>query len=280
MSNNKKIKSETCFHPRNKFLTFNEDLHKYYIKGKACEYSVTKFITKFVGKFDPQKKAKEIQELKNQGIIRSNSIYYYMNEKETQKYWQKRTREGTKIHHLIENYLKYKKLFTNKTHILYKDFEKFLNYYDMLKRDGWKHFVPELKIYCDDPFIGGMIDLLVYRKNGEDYEYMLIDWKRSRNPNFVDYKNKLDFLNDGKIKSPLFGKRYSTHLKNSLQINIYLYIMEKYYSREFFLFQPNQKKKLFNVYFCDHYQDYYAKECLDLQKEVIQMFKMVKGGIV
>ncbi|GAG34332.1 unnamed protein product, partial [marine sediment metagenome] len=132
-----------------------------------------------MGKFDAKKKIQDIQELKKEGVIRENSVYHYMNEDDIQRFWKKRARDGTKIHNLIENYFRYKQLFTNKVHPLYKDFEKFLRYYDKIRKDGWKLFVPEFKIYCDDPFIGGMIDLLTYRKNEStgEYEYMLVDWK-------------------------------------------------------------------------------------------------------
>jgi hypothetical protein len=127
-----------------------------------------------------------------------------------------------------------------------------------------------------------MIDLLVYRRDSRGkYEYMLIDWKRSRNPNFVDKNKDLTYIPKYKnIISPLKGYTYSTHLKNSLQLHSYLYMLQKYYSKGFFLFHEDQSFKMINVYFSDKYTSYHIKYAMDLKEVVKKMFEMINNGII
>lgn len=271
----------TLYHPRNDNLTFDEDKHKYYVNGKPCEYSVSKFVEKFVGGFNRKKKINDIQKLKEEGKLK-NSIYNEMNEKDIDNYWIMRQKDGTNIHLKIEEFYKKKEIFSDKLHKLYPDFEKFLAFHDFLLKNGWNKFGSEFRLYADEPFIGGTVDLIVWKKNEQgQYEFMIIDWKRTRSLFFKDSKKDLSFVDkEKKIPSPLKGKTYSIHLKHSLQIHVYFYILRKYYSKDFFLFQPNQKFKLMNVYFNDKYISYFARECVDLSKEVVQMFQMVNKGLV
>lgn len=271
----------TLYHPRNSKLTFNEEKHVYYVDGKPCIYSVSKFVTKFVGEFERDKKIEQLQILKKEGKLK-NSLYGSMSSEEISDYWTMRQKDGTKIHLLIENFYIKKEIFSNKSHKLYPDFEKFLEFQDSLIRDGWKNFGSEFRLFCDNPFIGGMVDLIVWKRNkfGE-YEYNIIDWKRCRSVSFVDKKKDLSYIDkEKKIESPLKGKVYSTWLKHSLQIHVYFYIIKKYYAKDFFLFQPNQKFKLLNVYFNDKFKSYYVRQCINLSREVEQMFEMVKKGII
>lgn len=270
----------TLYHPRNKNLTFDEEKHKYYVGGKTCEYSVSGFVTKFMGEFDKKKKIQNIQRLKKEGKIKG--IYNEMNAEEIDQYWTMRQKDGTEIHLKIENFYKENEIFSDKLHKLYPDFEKFLAFHDSLIKDGWNNFGSELRLYADKPFIGGTVDLIVWKKNKfGQYEYMIIDWKRCRSPMFFDKKKDMSFVDkDKKIPSPLKGKVYSIWLKHSLQIHVYFYILRKYYAKDFFLFQPNQKFKLMNVYFNDKFTSYYSRECVDLSKEVVKMFQLVNKGIV
>jgi len=285
-------------HPRNYgHLTFNEKFHVYRIDGRKVAYSVSKFISKFCGKFDRIGKAQQIVDRN----LSANSVYHKMTVEDILKFWDRRRDDGTFLHNLIEDYIKYGIMFTDRNSKFYKDFAKFLKFYDDLRKDGWINFHAEMQIYSDKPFMGGMVDLIVYRKVGNKYEYMVIDWKRSRRPDFVDESKTLDYIiveNDGEIitcsedkadeitefkrkfKSPLEGRHSSTHLKHSLQLFTYVYMLEKYYSKDYFLFQPEQLKKVANVYFHDSYDSYLMKECIDVRKEVKLMFEIVNKGLI
>jgi len=299
-------------HPRNALLTFVEETHTYYYNNVPFPYSVSKFKSKFVGKFDWVSKAKNIINNVKNGIIKENSVYFGMkNINEIKTFWDQRRDDGTYLHDKIENFIKYKKHFTDRNSKFYKDFVKFLKFYDWLKKEGWTHFVAEMMIYTvppnkkQNPRMGGMVDLLVYRRNkiSNKYEYMVIDWKRTRTPNFVDKNNVFDLIvilkNDERIfcskqelkdmnlkniknvvTSPFKGRHNSTHLAHSIQLYTYVYMLEKYYAKDFFLFKPGQLIKVMNIYFHDSYSSYYLKECMDVRKEVKQMFNLVANGML
>lgn len=297
----KVIKYEQGFleHPRNKNLTFNEEKHKYYVDNKPLDYSVSFFISKFSGKFEKDKIINKIIERRQKGELSKFSVYYNMDASQISKFWDQRRDDGTFLHERIEDFYKYSKMVDSKSKF-YEDFQKFLAYHKYLKEDGWTHFISEMRLFSDKPWMGGTVDLIVYKKlpNGE-YRYMIIDWKRSRRPTFEDKNKKLDYItifkngsfNVGErdesqkniervVKSPLFGKHVSTHLKHSLQLYTYLYVLEKYYSKDFFLFKPNQLVRIANVYFHDSYPSFVEKECIDVRKEVKEMFDLVIEGKV
>lgn len=295
-----KYEHGTINHPRNRSLTFDEKKHKYYVNDKPLNYSVSTLVSKFTGKFEKDKKINEIIERRKNGTLHQNSVYYNMDALDISKFWDQRRDDGTFLHERIEDFYKYSKIYDNPDSKFHKDFQKFLAYHKKLKEDGWTHFISEMRLFADKPWMGGTVDLIVYKKlpNGK-YKYMIIDWKRSRRPSFEDKNKKLDYITifkdksfhigkkdetlsniDRIVKSPLFGKHVSTHLKHSLQLYIYLFILEEYYSKDFFLYKPDQLVKIANVYFHDSYASYVEKECIDVRKEVREVFELVRNGKV
>lgn len=262
------------YHPRDDRIKFEEIPHKYYVDDKECSYSVTTFISFWLGKFDKEKIYKNI---KSRPANRQGR-YKNMNKIEMFKDFDKSTKNGTIVHNWIEDFYKTKKQPTDKTHHLYKHWERFIKYHKKTRLlYGWirKNSDPEHIIYATIKkkdgtimYLPGMVDNLTYQNVMETSEkiYIMEDWKVVRNINFEDKNKKLPY--------PFQNHTYSKHLKNSLQLHIYNYILEKYYSNDNF---PYKHKKLYNIYFCDKYKNIVKKEATDLRKEVEIMFDMLKN---
>lgn len=271
------------FHGRNRLLSFNEEKHVYYYDGIPFKCSVTKFTSKYLGKFEREKIAKAIlYKVKNNKPTRD--VYEKCNSlDDIYNIWKESTTNGSFIHNKIECFFKYDEIYTKKSCKLYVDYLKFNDFYDNeIIKKGWKTFyikdnkkisLSEVMVYTKPPnsklkgiSLAGTVDLVVYRQleNG-NYQWWVIDWKRVASPDFIGkkiYKN-----------GPLKGFNDSTHLKHSLQLWTYVYILENYYSKNHFLFKPEQLFKVSNVYFCDKYISYKEKECINLRDNVKEMFE-------
>jgi hypothetical protein len=283
-------KTKSMFkHPRDKRITFDEPSHVYTVDGTPCLFSVTTFISFWMGKFDRKKIFKKIKSRpKNR-----QGIYKNMDEKSTFSFWQKAGSDGTKLHNLIEDFFKKGDVFEKKDHYLYKDWEKFVKYHKTKRTEqGWnqKNSDPEHVIFASVPIknekvinllkklgynkvfhFGGMIDNLTKKTTvGGSTVYFMEDWKRQRSPFFEDPNKKLPY--------PFEKHTFSIHMKNSLQLNVYDYILENFYcDKKCF---PYKTRKLANVYFHKKYDNVIVREALDLKKEVKIMFDMLKKGTV
>lgn len=309
-------------HPLDKRLTFDEfgcngkPPHKYYFDGKMCDFSVTEFLSVFTGKFDKERKIREI--VQNCG---NRSRYYGMSAEEISDQWERAARSGTAVHNMIEKYYLDGILFTDKEHELYPDFEKFLEYDEAFRSSGARPLAPEYSVTAPvgKMRIAGTIDLLAEVDGGA----LLVDWKRSSNPSMrtrarldnvvrVEYSNyssessgerwfvmpdghsksdvrwelqqslghkRFDLGRVTSVASPLRGKTFSTHLKNSLQLGVYSHILRGHYCRRGGgRLVPRTVARAENVYFCSTYDSYHCVRALDLSGEVAEMFKIFEMG--
>jgi len=166
-----------------------------------------------------------------------------MKPKDIKLFWKKRRDNGTQLHNGIESFYKYGKLM-HPSHHKYPEFLKFLQFHKQLKERGWvPNAISEMRMYIDPPWLAGTADFISYQKKMDgEYFFILIDWKACRTPHYVDWKW------EKKLKYPLHKFRSSIHLKHSLQLYTYGYILEKFYNIPTFPFRID-KCRFYNVIF-------------------------------
>lgn len=196
-------------HSRNSNITFLEEDHSYFINNQKVKYSVTQFVSLFFPPFDTQ------------GVIDTwysywqsnvNSKYYGMAREEIAQYWKRNSKkasnEGTNLHKAIEMY-ETKAEMSN-----LKEFSQYLQF-----REDFKEFEiisSEWIIYDEELNIAGTIDCIA--KMGDDY--YIFDWKRTKEIKEVSREDAF---------FPINHLSNSPYWKYSLQLNLYKYILEKYY---------------------------------------------------
>lgn len=128
--------------------------------------------------------------------------------------------KGTYLHKQIENFL-----LGNEYDAKMKEFDLFLKFYEEIIADkGFQFVEAEKKILLDEYNVAGTVDAL-FKKPNKD-QYIIIDWKRSKNLLIDGHPKKYGF---GYALSELNHLDNSSYYKYALQQNIYKYILERKY---------------------------------------------------
>ena len=211
-------------HPRDDRIVFHEPTHKYYIDG-SCEgnLSCTGFIHEFFGHFNPKE---IIAKMRKNPIKWAQSKYYGKTDEEIIKEWNDNgkaaSEAGTAMHLAIEQFLHGSpeeiapETFDS---IEWKYFKKF-----------WDTFGSDLEPYrsewevwtSSDIKLCGSIDMVFRRKS--DGKFVIYDWKRSK-----EIKAENPF---GNGLAPLDHLPDCNYWHYTMQLNIYKWILEKYYGLE------------------------------------------------
>ena len=215
------ILAEVNAHPKDTHIRFQEEGHKYWIRGSGENVvSTTTLIGTYFSKFDGRA-------IIDRHIQRADNIRYF--EDPTYKYYRmdsdailamwdelgrKAAEEGTYNHEQIERY--YNGLvvdFSKREH--FELFNKF--HLDHIK--DLEPFRTEMLIYHEALRITGSADML-YR-NRKTKKIVLADWK---------FIKRLSVRNRSKqAKPPLDHLDDTNHTKYTLQLSIYRYILETEY---------------------------------------------------
>lgn len=236
-------------HPRDRRVRFVDEGHVYYIDGDSRNIvSVTTLVKKYSIPFDADRVIT--------GIFRSPAYkeghkYWGLSREEIKENWAELGKDastrGTAMHANIESV--YNGIEVEDDSPEFDQFSRFKAEHDQLEP-----FRTEWVVFTDEHRIAGSIDM-VFRDpdNGDLYIY---DWKRSKEIKKRGFE---------KMRAPLNHLDDVNFNHYSLQLNIYKWILERYYDvkvRGLFLIvlHPDQK--------C-----YKKIPCADLQEEVTDLME-------
>lgn len=236
LSNKNKHKRDKCvkLHPD------YEDNHIYLINGEShidLGYkSVTGFIEQFFEKFNPDEVVDKYYDRWQSTL---HPKYFGKSKEEIILSWkingeQARDR-GSAMHEVFENYVN-----NNKT----EDVSELLSFISWYKQEVLEPFRAEYTVYGEEENIIGNIDFIYKNKEGET---CLVDYKCSGVPSDNAYGRKCAILNlpDTKIA------------KNTIQLNIYKYLLEKYYGLDI--------KHIYNLYIKDYNCQFVEQKILNME---------------
>lgn len=232
-------------HPRDQCIEFDEPTHTYSINGSSKGVtSATTFIHHFFEPFDATKVISKMMENKKKF---SEGIYKDMTAQQIKDKWSGDGKEasqlGTEMHKSIELFYKTndkpppEEVVSKETpKETPKEFEFFLEFHTkVVIGNGWVPYRSEWSIYIEELKLAGQLDML-YRK--ADGSFVLCDWKRSKS---IVVDNPYQ-----KGKEPLTHLPDCNYIHYHIQLNLYKYILEKYYDlviTEMYLviLHPNQE---------------------------------------
>jgi len=206
-------------HERDAHIRFDEPTHTYFIDGSSHGIiSVTKLLHCFFSEFDADK---VIQNMKNSPKW-PESKYFGMEDAEIKKQWNENGRiaskAGTAMHLAIENYLNSTTTDTLVVPEPSTEWTYFQQFWAKVSPDlepyrlEWPVWVAEFKL-------AGSIDAVFRRKS--DGAFFIYDWKRTKD---LKIENRFE-----KGLGPLTHVDDTNYWHYTLQLNIYSWILEKYY---------------------------------------------------
>ena len=190
-----------------------ENNHIYLINGKShiqLGYkSVTTFMEQFFEKFDANKIIDKYYEKWQKN---KHKKYFKKTKQDIIDLWEhkgKKAREkGLLIHKAFEDYV-------NKDEV-YKDSTEMLNFINWYDAEVSKPFKTEYTVYGDKEKIIGNIDFVYYNKKNE---LCIVDYKCSDVPSSYSFGKRC-------VGIDMDDTKKSHHV---LQLNLYKYLLEKYY---------------------------------------------------
>ena len=219
-------------HPRDNHITFVEKTHKYYVNG-SCEgnISCTGFIHEFFGHFDGKA---ILTKMRRNPTKWAQSKYFGKSDEEIMKEWsdsgKAASEAGTAMHLAIEQFLHGAPEQIDPQILTTPEWRYFLRF--------WKDCGPDLEPYRSEwevftDSIGdspnerkiklcGSIDMVFRRKS--DGKFVIYDWKRSK-----EIKAENPF---GSGLAPLDHLPDTNYWHYTMQLNVYKWILEKYYNIE------------------------------------------------
>eukprot|EP01041_Mallomonas_annulata_P002138 gene2138-4169_t len=211
-------------HKNDKFIKFDEKNHRYTVKNDVMSVSVTKMVEAFFEEFQPDIVAERMMGSNNwpRDDYR-NKDGEPMTAEEIKKKWEGigeyARNYGSWIHLNIELYLNDLEPAENIPELdqFYKFEEEYMMDANITPyRTEWRIAAPDKSLAGSVDFVGKL----------EDGTYCIIDWKTSKNLS-------VDKLNNNKFqkyaKPPLDNLDDTDFVKYYLQLNIYRYILQKYY---------------------------------------------------
>jgi hypothetical protein len=203
--------SQKNSHPRDKYITFDEEPHIYTIKGDDSYMSVTTWNHSHFAPFNGKEIIKKLN--RNEG-----SKYYNMTDEQILQQWEDNRNQaaqaGTKLHFDIECF--YNNLPVSNTSIEYSYFITFS------KTINFTPYRTEWMIYAEDLKLAGSIDM-VYEDNLGNI--LIYDWKRCKDISKGSRFNKYSTTN---CISHLPDTNFWHY---TLQLNTYAYILKHYYKK-------------------------------------------------
>ena len=219
-------------HPRDNHITFVEKTHKYFVNG-SCEgnISCTGFIHEFFGHFDGKA---ILTKMRRNPTKWAQSKYFGKTDEEIMKEWsdsgKAASEAGTAMHLAIEQFLHGAPEQIDPQILTTPEWRYFLRF--------WKDCGPDLEPYRSEwevftDSIGdspnerkiklcGSIDMVFRRKS--DGKFVIYDWKRSK-----EIKAENPF---GSGLAPLDHLPDTNYWHYTMQLNVYKWILEKYYNIE------------------------------------------------
>lgn len=222
-------------HPRDEFISFEEEDHIYTIKGvEGHPVSVTTLIHLFFVPFDADVVIDKMMASRNW----PHSEYFGMTKESIKQQWETNRDEaakaGTAMHKSIEEFLNRPEeeqlevckhfLTSGSAHSSVpqtKEFFYFLCFWNDLDGD-YKPYRTEWLVYDADKRLSGSIDLVL--QNTMTGKFVIIDWKRSK---------QIKRSNRYQSGSPPWSHLEDCNWNHySLQLNIYRYLLETHYGKE------------------------------------------------
>ena len=233
-------------HPRDQRIAFRASDHVYFIDGVSGKYtSVTTVISRQFPSFDADAVAKNM--VTSNAFINGHKKYeQYMHMKAAcstdqelvdtiKRSWAtlggEEASKGTSLHRDIE-------LFYNDVDVdvlnTSPEYGHFTAYAQDMAQLGLRPWRTELKVFGEAELISGSVDMVFVDREGR---FRLRDWKRSK---------KISYFGFGKKANGLLSHLHACNFqKYSLQLNLYKYLIDKYYGITIFdmaivVFHPNQ----------------------------------------
>lgn len=208
-------------HPRDDRIYFVEETHKYFIDG-SCDgnLSCTGFIHEFFGHFDPKATLTQMRKKPTW----STSKYFGKTDEQIIKEWSDSgkiaSEAGTAMHLAIEQFLHGSPEMIKpeiKETPEWRYFMKFWNDFG----DDLEPYRSEWEVWTSkDIKLCGSIDMVFRRKSTG--KFVIYDWKRSKEIKCENrYQNGL---------APLDHLPDCNYWHYTLQLNVYKWILEKYYN--------------------------------------------------
>ena len=218
-------------HPRDDHIAFDEPTHKYYVNGSCVgNISCTGFVHEFFGHFDPKAIIAKMKKSANW----TSSKYYGKTDQEIMNEWNENGKQassaGTAMHLAIEQFLHGSADMIDPAIKQTAEWRYFMKFWEDCGgdlepyRSEWEVFTDSLEPVANERKIKlcGSIDMVFRRRS--DGKFVIYDWKRSK-----EIKSENAF---GSGLAPLDHLPDTNYWHYTLQLNVYKWILEKYYGME------------------------------------------------
>lgn len=228
LSNSLEVKNA---HPLDDCILFNEHKHEYEVNGQPAAYSVTSAISRFFTPFNADAAIASMMSKKDwprPEYIGSNGAALSVDE--IKRIWEATrvgaSSSGTSLHTEIETYINRFSGLSNKQQLndavtTSPELQQFIDFFrSRIIAEDIAPFRTEWRIAVRDGSLAGCIDFVGRRSDGT---FVIGDWKRSRK--FHEWQSSYG----KKCRPPLQHMPQCDASKYALQVNLYRYILEKYY---------------------------------------------------
>lgn len=215
--------SNLNMHERDQFITFEETNHIYNIRGNTSYISTTTLIQQFYKKFDADVIIKKMRTGKNWNVNHKN---YFMTDDQIKESWELKKNTsattGTLIHYNIECYYNQLEMQNQSEYIeLTHHFPNYLHYIDTVKK--YTAYRTEWLVYDDLLQLAGSVDMVYQVHPDNSNEIAIYDWKCIGE---MKLTNPYD-----KMLPPLNHLPDTNYWHYVIQLNIYKYMLEKWYGK-------------------------------------------------
>lgn len=241
-------------HPKDKYLTFDEGLHKYAFDEKPLSQSVTSVVSNYFEKFIPDKAVELMMNGKNwpRPQYCDEDGMPFTKERilaQWESVGELARSQGTLMHSDIEQYLNNVEVTT-----VIPEFEQFLQFKkEVMESRGVTPYRTEWRVAAPDLSLGGSVDFVGRKADGS---YVLMDWKRSKNLTKNMYSSY-----GKKCLKPVSNLPDCEGSKYGLQLNMYRYILGRYYDVHI--------SSMTLASFHPHLDRYFTAEIPVMEKEVL-----------
>jgi len=219
-----------------------ENNHVYLIDGVSHKRLGYKSVTTFIGKFFSEfNGAMIVNKYYDKWMKDKESKYYGMSKAEIFKLWKDNGQiardDGTILHKAFEDFVN-------------KDFEvfelpEFPNYVKWYSKEVGEPFRTEYTVYGPEELVIGNIDFIYKDKNGD---MCIVDYKRTDVPSNSSYGKECLGLSLPDNKAS----------KNTVQLNLYKYLLEKYYDVKI--------KHIYNLYIKNDKCKFVERDTINMQE--------------
>lgn len=219
-----------------------EENHIYLINGKSHVdlgyLSVTRFIEQFFESFNPDE---IINKYYDKWQENSHPKYANMSKEEIATSWVEKGKQassrGTEMHAVFEDYVNDVEVDNS-----LEELPAFLKWYE---GEVLEPFRTEYTVYGGDEKIVGNIDFIYQNKSGD---MCVVDYKRADVPNSFSFGKFCTGINLPDNKKS----------KNTVQLNIYKYLLEKYYGLEII--------HIYNLYIKEDKCEFVEQKIIDMEE--------------